>query len=45
MNPKIFPIIMMVLNLMAAISYLVKGDIRHTIYWVAACVLTASITF
>ncbi len=44
-NPKVYPIISMTLNLLASIAYFYNGDIRHGIYWIAACILTASITF
>jgi hypothetical protein len=36
---------MIVLNIAAAIVYWFDGDLRHTIYWLAAAVLTASITY
>lgn len=42
---KIFPIILMILDLSAAFAYLFDGDVRHFIYWLAAATLTASITF
>lgn len=42
---KAFPILLITLNLCAAIVYLYHGDIRHAIYWGSAGVLTASITF
>lgn len=42
---KIFPIILMVLDLGAAVIYAIGGDWKHTIYWTAAATLTASITF
>ena len=42
---KIFPIILMALDLGAAAVYAFGGDCRHTIYWIAAATLTASITF
>jgi hypothetical protein len=29
----------------ASIGYLIHGDLRHTIYWAAAAVLTATVTF
>jgi len=45
MNPKIFPYILIVLDIGAAIVYFWHGDIRRGIYWTAAAVLTASITF
>ncbi len=42
---KIFPIILMALDLGAAVVYAFCGDWKHTIYWTAAAVLTASVTF
>jgi len=42
---KLFPTILITLDLLAAIVYLYNGDARHTIYWTAADVLTASITY
>jgi len=33
------------LSIGAAIAYAVYGDARHTIYWTAAAILTASVTF
>lgn len=42
---KIFPLLLMILDLCAATVYLWHGDIRHTIYWVAAATLTATVTF
>ena len=45
MNPIIFPTILMALDFAAAIVYLSKGDLRHCIYWTAAGILTASVTF
>ena len=45
MSPKIFPIILMALDIGAAVVYGFGGDWRHVIYWAAAATLTASITF
>jgi hypothetical protein len=45
MSPKFFPICSMCLNLGSAISYAWAGDLRRTIYWLAAFTLTGSITF
>jgi hypothetical protein len=45
MNPKILPAVMIVLSLAASIAYFVAGDVRRAIYWAAAGVLTASVTF
>jgi hypothetical protein len=42
---KIFPIILMICDILAAFVYLYDGDVRHFIYWTAAATLTASITF
>ena len=42
---KIFPIILITLDLAAAMVYLWYGDIKHTIYWFAAATLTATVTF
>lgn len=45
MNPKIFPTILIVLDLGAAACYAFAGDYRRAIYWVAAGVLTATVTY
>lgn len=42
---KIFPIILITLDVAAAMVYLWHGDIKHTIYWFAAATLTATVTF
>jgi c-di-GMP-related signal transduction protein len=42
---KLFPTILMLLDIAAAIVYLGQGDIKKTIYWLAAAALTASVTF
>jgi len=39
------PTILIVINVLCAISYGWAGDWRKTIYWVSAAALTASITF
>lgn len=44
-NPRLFPAILIVLDLCAALGWCLHGDIRRMIYWIAAAVLTASITF
>lgn len=45
MNEKTFPIILIVLDIGASIVYLSNGDIRRMIYWLAAAVLTYTVTF
>jgi hypothetical protein len=41
----LFPTILILIDLLASLVYLHYGDYRHTIYWIAAAILTASITF
>lgn len=40
-----FPTLLIILDLGAAIVYLLNHDIRHFVYWIAAAILTASVTF
>jgi hypothetical protein len=42
---KIFPTILMILDFFAAVPYAVKGDVKMFVYWVAAGVLTLSVTW
>ena len=42
---KLFPCITASLNILAAIVYLWKGDYARMTYWLAAAVLTATITW
>ncbi len=45
-NPQyILPSIMIALSFGAAVVYALKGDVRHVLYWLAAAVITASVTF
>jgi len=41
---KLFPIILMILDVGASITYFCSGDIRRGIYWIAACILTLTVT-
>ena len=45
MNPKIFPSVLIVLDVAAAVVYAAAGDWRRTSYWFAAAVLTATVTY
>lgn len=45
MTEKVFPTILIVLDLCAAVVYAYDGDIRRMIYWVAAATLTACVTY
>ena len=40
----IFPLIMIVLDLLAAIVYICDADWRRAIYWTAAAILTGAVT-
>jgi hypothetical protein len=42
---RVFPICLITLNLCASVTYLIGGDIKRSIYWIAAAVLTACVTF
>lgn len=42
---KIFPVLLMTLDVCAGIVYACHGDMRKTIYWIAAAVLNAAVTF
>jgi len=44
-SPKISPLVLIALDLYTAIVYYYYGDFRHFVYWLAAAVLTASVTF
>lgn len=45
MSPKFFPILLIVLDFCAAAVWFGHGDMRKTVYWVAAGVLTITVTF
>jgi hypothetical protein len=42
---KIFPTILIVLDVCAALTYLPAGDWRKVVYWLAAAVLTTVVTW
>jgi hypothetical protein len=41
----LFPTILIILDIAAAGVYGYQGDIRRFIYWIAAAILTACVTF
>lgn len=41
----IFPLVLIGLDLCAGVVYLVSGDIKKFIYWIAAAVLNITVTF
>lgn len=45
MNPKIFPTILMFLDIAAAIVWACRGDWRKCVYWLAAAILTFVVTY
>lgn len=45
MTKYIFPGAIIVLNIGAAVVYSINGDVRKTIYFIAAAILNASVTF
>jgi len=42
---KLFPTLLIVLDVCAAIGYIPPGDWRRVIYWLAAAVLTTCVTY
>jgi len=42
---KLFPAIMIALQLLAALAYIPSGNWRQVFYWLAAAVLTFCVTF
>lgn len=45
MRPYVFPALLIVMDLGAAVLWGVEGDWRRSVYWVAAAVLTYVVTF
>ena len=43
--PWLFPTIMIILSLASALIWAASGDWRRAVYWLAAAVLTASVTY
>ena len=41
----LFPSALILLDLGASLFYAIDGDLRRTLYWLAAAVLTACVTF
>jgi hypothetical protein len=42
---KLFPTVLMILDFIAAIPYIYKSDLKMTVYWIAAGVLTLAVTW
>jgi len=44
-NEKIFPTILILLDVLSGVIYLCNYDVRKFIYWISAAVLTAAVTY
>ena len=42
---RLFPTVLIVLDVAAAVVYVAGGDARRFIYWIAAATLTATVTY
>jgi hypothetical protein len=42
---KLFPTILIILDVLAAVAYFPEGDWRHVVYWLSAAVLTVTVTY
>jgi hypothetical protein len=42
---KVFPTILIFLDFCAALAYVPSGDWRHIVYWIAAGILTFTVTY
>lgn len=42
---QIFPLILIILDILSSIPYAVSGDWKKSIYWIAAAVLNICVTF
>ena len=45
MMEKIFPTVLMTLDVIAGVVYLCHGDVKRCVYWLAAATLTATVTY
>ena len=45
MSPKTFPTLLIMLDICAAIVYATHGDWRKVAYWLAAAILTVTVTY
>ena len=45
MDPRLFPTLLIALDVGAGVVYACHGDVRRMVYWLAAAVLTATVTY
>lgn len=44
-SPKLFPNLMILLSLCAAVRYGFALDLRHTVYWIGSAVIITCVTY
>lgn len=44
-DPRALPTVLIIIDVLAAIGYIPEGDWRRVIYWLAAAILTTSVTW
>ncbi|NLW84464.1 MAG: hypothetical protein GXY41_08720 [Phycisphaerae bacterium] len=42
---KLFPTLLIILDICAAVGYIPVGDWRKVVYWLAAAILTTCVTY
>lgn len=42
---QILPLILIIIDTASAVPYIFKHDVGHVVYWIAAAVLNAAVTF
>jgi len=45
LNPRLFPTILIVLDVLSAVVFATHGDIRKFGYWLSAAAITAFVTY
>jgi len=44
-DPRILPTVLIIIDVLAAVGYIPSGDWRRILYWIAAAVLTYTVTW
>lgn len=42
---KILPVLLIAANALAGVAYLLRGDIKHCLYWSASALIIGTVTF
>jgi len=45
MNERTLPTILIIIDVLSGVVYMAQGDVRKTIYWFAAALLTLVVTY